>query len=240
VAPVPARWTATTWNIHGSEHPDIARVAEVLQVEAPDLVLLQEVRQSQAAELARRTSMRFTWALKHFPHTRLAPWLAEGLAIMTPHSLDAAAHTEISNGERPSSWKRRIAQWALVAQPDGSTVRAYNVHLSPHVGGADDRRIEAVRLAALVTEHGTLDSVVVGGDFNDHGDNAVIDALPGIEHLPSPPTSPSAAPTKYLDHVLVPIDATGVSVTVPAGDEAWATISDHVPVTVRFTLGRTR
>ncbi len=122
-----------------------------------------------------------------------------------------------------------------MARPDGSTVRAYNLHLSPHVGGADDRRAEAARVAELVTEHGPLDDVVVGGDFNDHGDRAVIDALPAIEHLLAPPTSPSAAPTKCLDHVLVPIDATAVSVTVPTGDEAWATISDHLPVTVRFT-----
>ncbi len=108
---MPARWTVTTWNVHGSAHPDIARVAERLQVEGPDVVLLQEVRKSQAAELARRTSMRFAWARKHFPHTRLAPWLAEGLAILTPHSLGAADHAEISNGVPPTSWKRRIAQW---------------------------------------------------------------------------------------------------------------------------------
>ena len=231
---MPARWSVTTWNVHGSAHPDLARVAERLQVEAPDLILLQEVRESQAAELARRTSMRFTWARKHFPYTRLAPRLAEGLAIMTPHSLGASDHAEISKGARPS-WKRRIAQWGVVARPDGSTLRAYNVHLSPHVGGADDRCVEAARVEELATGHGTLDDVVVGGDFNDHDDSAVIDALPGVEHFPAPPTSPAAAPTKCLDHVLVPSDATEVSVTVPAGDEAWATISDHLPVTVRFT-----
>lgn len=232
---VPARWTVTTWNVHGSAHPDIVQVAERLSAEAPDVVLLQEVRKPQAAELARRMAMRFTWARKHSPYTQLVPRLAEGLAILTPHSLGAAGHTEISHGERSSSWKRRIAQWTLVARPDGSTVRVYNLHLSPHVGGADGRRAEAVRLAEVVTEHGALQEVVVGGDFNDDQDSTVIYALPGIEYLPAPPSTPAEAPTKCLDHVLVPIDADEVSVTVPAGDEAWAAISDHLPVTVRFS-----
>jgi endonuclease/exonuclease/phosphatase family metal-dependent hydrolase len=232
---VPARWTVTTWNVHGSARPDLARVAEQLEAETPDVVLLQEIRKPQTAELARLLSMRFTWARKHFPHTRLAPRAAEGLAIMTPHSLGAAGHTEISDGVRPSSWKRRIAQWALVARPDGSTVRAYNLHLSPHDGGTYERRAEAVRVAELVAEHGALDEVVVGGDFNDDFDSTVIYALPGIEVLPAPPTTPAGAPTKFLDHVLVPTDVTEVAVTVPGGGEAWAAISDHLPLTVRFT-----
>lgn len=213
----------------------MSAVAARLQTEAPDVIVLQEIRKPQVAELARLGNLRFTWARKHYPYSRFAPRLAEGLAILTPHALGAAGHTEVSDGERASSWKRRIAQWALVARPDGSTVRVYNVHLSPHADGTHKRRAEAVRLADVIAEHGALDEVIVGGDLNDDLDSTVIYALPGVEHLPAPPTTPSAVPTKCLDHVLVPADATDVSVTVPGGGEDWVAISDHLPLTVRFT-----
>ena len=229
-------WAVTTWNLHGAHQPDIARVAEALGTESPDVVLLQETRKAQAVTLARTLGMRFTWARKHSPYTRLAPHLAEGLTILTPHSLAAAGHTEVSDRASTSSWKRRIAQWARIGRLDGATLRAYNVHLSPHEQHAGLRRAEAVRLATVVAEHGDLDEVIVGGDFNDDRDGSVIDLLPGIEHLTPPPTCPSRNPSKVLDHVLLPARASGVSVAVPAGDGDWAAISDHLPVTVRFTL----
>ncbi len=235
-----AEWTVTTWNLQGSEHPDLARVADALRTESPDVVLLQETRKTQAVALSKSLGMRFSWAPKHFPYTRLLPQLAEGLTILTPHSLAAGGHAELSDGASKSSWERRIAQWALVGRPDGSLVRAYNVHLSPHEAGAGRRRAEAVRLTTIVAEHGDIDEVIVGGDFNDDRDSSVIYALPGIEHLPSPPTCPSRAPTKVLDHVLLPPHASSISVAVPGGDDEWAAISDHLPVTVRFTLNLLR
>lgn len=228
-------WTVTTWNLHGSEQPDIARVAEALVREQPDVVLLQETRKAQVVELATATSMRFSWARKHLPYGRLAPRLAEGLAILTPHSLGAAGHTEISAGERNSSWRRRIAQWALVVRSDGTSLRVYNVHLSPHDDGTHKRRSEAVRLADVIAEHGDPEEVVVGGDFNDDLDGTVIYAMPGIEMFPPPPSTPADQPVKCLDHVLVPADATDVSVSAPGGAPEWAAISDHLPVTVRFS-----
>jgi len=231
-----AEWAVTTWNLHGAAHPDVARVADALRTESPDVVLLQETRKSQAVALAKALDMRFSWAPKHFPYTRLLPPFAEGLTILTPHSLAAAGHAELSAGASKSSWKRRIVQWAVIGRPDGSNLRAYNLHLSPHDQGADGRRAEVVRLRAVVAEHGDVDAEIVGGDFNDDRDSSVIAALPGIEHLPPPPTCPAAAPIKVLDHVLVPPHASGVSVTVPGGDDRWAAISDHLPLTVRFTL----
>jgi endonuclease/exonuclease/phosphatase family metal-dependent hydrolase len=179
--------------------------------------------------------MRFTWARKHYPYSRVVARRAEGLAILTPHALGAGGHTELSDRMSQRSWKRRIAQWALIGRPDGSTIRAYNLHLSPHDDAAS-RRAEAVRLTAVVAEHGDPSDVIVGGDFNDDRDASVIYALPGIEHLTPPPTNPAAQPTRLLDHVLLPVEATDVSVTVPGGDASWAAMSDHLPVTVRFTL----
>ena len=67
-----------------------------------------------------RRSMRYTWALKHRPYTLLVWWRSEGMAILTPHTLDASGHTEISSGQSKWNWRRRIAMWALVGRADRS------------------------------------------------------------------------------------------------------------------------
>lgn len=228
-------WTVMTWNLHGSERPPIEQAAAEIRRESPDVVVLQEIRRSQATALAQSLMMRYSWAPKHYPYTRLAPWLAEGAAIMSPHALDAAGHTEISDGKPSRSWQRRIAQWALVGRADGTAFRVYNLHLSPHEDAAA-RRAEAVRVTELVAEHGDEPPAIIAGDFNDEGDPHIIFALPGVEHVVPTASNPADVPTQVLDHVLLPPDAAAVAVTVPAGGPEWAAISDHLPVTVRFTL----
>lgn len=224
-----------TWNVHGSEKPSIHALAAAITLEAPDIVVVQEIRKSQAAQLAAATSMRYTWALKHRPYTVVMWWRSEGMAIYTRHVLDASGHTEISNSQSKWSWRRRIAMWALVGRADRSAVRIYNLHLSPHED-APSRRAEAVRVREIVAEHGDVPPAIVAGDFNDAEDATIIYALPGIEHLAPAYTNPSDVPSQVLDHVLLPADARDVSVTVPAGGPEWAAMSDHLPVTVRFTL----
>lgn len=224
-----------TWNVHGSEGPDVDAVAAAIRVEAPDVVVLQEIRERQAEALATALGMRFSWALKHSPYTRLMPWRSEGMAIMTPHALGAPGHTEISDGQPMRSWRRRIAQWALVGRPDRSLAMIVNLHLSPH-DDADSRRSEARRVGEIVTAIGDEQPVIVAGDFNDADDPTIIGILPGLEHLVPAPTNPAERPTQLLDHVLLPVDTTEVSVTVPAGGAEWAAISDHLPVTVRYRI----
>ncbi len=228
-------WTVLTWNIHGAERPDIEQLASVITSETPDVVVLQEARKKQAAALAATLRFRYSWARKHFPYTRLLWWRAEGLAIMSPHTLDVAGHTELSDNERSWSWRRRIAQWVFVGRADSSALMVYNLHLSPHEAPSA-RRTEAVRLAAIVAEHGDDPPSVVAGDFNDSHDSSIIYALPGIEHLVPSNSSPADDPQQLLDHVLLPVDADQVSVSVPAGGTDWAAMSDHLPVTVRFRL----
>jgi endonuclease/exonuclease/phosphatase family metal-dependent hydrolase len=228
-------WTVTTWNVRGSAKPDTAAFADALAIESPDVVLLQEVRQSQARQIAERLSMRYTWALKHYPFTPLLKDSAEGLAVMTPHALDAAGHCEISDGQTKWRSKRRIAQWCLVGRPDTSAYRIYNLHLSSGNDG-HVRRAEAVIANELISAHGDVPPAIVGGDFNDDTDPSIIYALPGIEHITPPATHPASAPVQVIDHVLLPADAARVSTTVPAGGPAWAALSDHLPVTVRFEL----
>lgn len=231
----PQPWSVTTWNVHGSAAPKIADLADAIRVEAPDIVVAQEIQPRQAAQLAAALTMRYSWALKHYPYTRLLPRWAEGMAIFTPHALGAGGHTRISDATWTWSSRRRIAQWALVGRADGSALRIYNLHLSSH-NAAAERRTEALRVAEIVAEHGDEPPAIVAGDFNDAGDPSIVYTLPGIEHVEPSFTNPSAAPNQLLDHVLLPPDAVDVSVTVPAGGATWAAISDHLPVTVRFGL----
>ncbi len=91
-------------------------------------------------------------------------------------------------------------------------------------------------MSAIVTSIGDDPPPIVAGDFNDADDPTIIAALPGIEHIAPSNTNPSLEPRQLLDHVLLPANATGVSVVVPSGGQDWAAISDHLPVTVRFSL----
>jgi endonuclease/exonuclease/phosphatase family metal-dependent hydrolase len=234
VSPTP--WSVLTWNVHGSARPDVEALATAIRAESPDVVVLQEIRKRQAEALARTLTMRYTWALKHAPYTRLVWWRSEGMAIMTPHLLDAAGHTEVSDDQPVRNWRRRIAQWALVGRADRSMVLVVNLHLTPHAEGAEARVVEAARTADIVGRMTDDLPVVVGGDFNDAGEPEVIATLPGIEHEVPSATSPAAEPDEVLDHVLLPPDVHDVSVTVPGGGPDWAALSDHLPVTVRFRL----
>ena len=224
-----------TWNVHGSQEPDPQALAAVIRAEAPDVVAVQEIRRGQAEALATALTMRYSWALKHAPYTRLMPSLYEGMSIMTPHAIGAAAHSEISDHVGMRSWRRRIAQWALIGRPDRSLMAVVNLHLSPH-DDAESRRSEAQRVGEIVAQIGDDQPTVVAGDFNDADDPTIVDLLPGVEHMEPSPTNPAGVPTQLLDHVLLPPDAYQVAVTVPAGGDDWAAISDHLPVTVRFSL----
>ena len=230
-----SNWCVLTWNLHGSKRPDIAAAATAIRAESPDIVVIQEIRKAQAESLGTALSMRYSWALKHCPYTTVIRWRAEGMAILTPHLLDAAGHSEVSEDQPMRSWRRRIAQWALIGRADRSMVMIYNLHLSPHQD-AECRRAEAVRVAEIVDAIGDDPAPIVAGDFNDADDPTIVETLPGVEHVVPSNTNPSERPTQLLDHVLVPADATDVSVSVPGGGADWAAISDHLPVTVRFSL----
>lgn len=235
VETVGREWTVLTWNVQGTKHTDLDRLAEIVSAQNPDVVVLQEARKPQAQQLSDRLSMTHCWNEKHHALRPLLPGRAEGAAILTPHSLSAHGNAEVSNETSKRSYRRRILQWATITRSDASGYRVYNAHLSPH-DFADERIAEARRIAAIVASHGESPPAVIAGDLNDSGEPAVIAALPGIEALDAPPSNPADAPTQALDHVLVPPDATAVSVSAPAGGSDWARLSDHLPVTVRFTL----
>ncbi len=224
-----------TWNIQGMKRTDLERIAAVIASESPDVVALQEVRRPQAQKLADRLAMTHCWAQKHHPFRPFFPSWAEGAAVLTPHELTSPGHTRISDASSKRSYRRRIVQCATVTRADASGYRVYNTHLSPHDLRAE-RLDEATRIAELAAAFGDTPPAIVAGDLNDAGEPEIIATLPGIEVISAPLTNPADAPTKALDHVLVPAAADDVSVTAPAGGPEWAALSDHLPVTVRFSL----
>lgn len=228
-------WTVLTWNIQGTKRTDLGRLAEAISTHAPDAVVLQEVRRPQGRKLAERLDMTHCWVEKHHPFRPFFPGRAEGAAIMTPHELTAVGHAQISDASSKRSYRRRIVQWATITRGDASGYRVYNAHLSPHDLAAE-RSSEVERIARLVDDHGDTPPAVIAGDFNDAGEPQVIAGLPGIEALAPPNTNPARSPSQAIDHVLVPPEATDVSVSAPAGGPDWAELSDHLPVTVRFSL----
>jgi len=230
-------WTVLTWNLQGSKHTDLDRVAEIVRGESPDLVLLQEVRRPQARTLARSLEMQKCWALKHNPYRPFLSGRAEGAAILTPHELTDTDHTVISEASSTRSYTRRIVLWATVTRTDQSAYRVFDAHLSPH-DMTTERLVEAQRLSALAAQMGDVPPIIVAGDFNNHGEPEVVAALPGIEIAPAPATNPSESPNQQLDHVLVPTGSTLADMSVPEGDESWAELSDHLPLIVRFSLAR--
>ena len=224
----------TTWNLQGRERPDLAEVAGVLRELAPDVVLLQEVRRRQARALAAELGWQVAWRWKHWPV--VIP--AEGLAVLAP-SMTAARSHPLAARWRFWSSRRRIAVQARVATPDRG-LDVVDVHLGAGVG--DDER---VRQAGLVLG---LGADVVAGDLNTSPGSTVLDGFAGAgfrdawaEVFPGeagptnwhgPRTRP---PTQRLDYVLVGSRWHVLSAEVPdphPAVERFATLSDHLPVTV--------
>lgn len=224
-----------SWNIQGNKPTDLDRLAEIISAGSPDVVVLQEVRSPQARQLAAQLSMTHCWAEKHNVLHPLFPGRAEGAAILTPHEMTSTGDAQISDSSSKRSWRRRIVQWATVVRADASGCRVYNAHLSPHDFVAE-RLAEATRIDEIIEHHGDAPPAVIAGDLNDAGEPQIIAALPGIEAREAIATNPSIAPSSALDHVLVPPAATDVSASAPAGGAEWARLSDHLPITVRFTL----
>jgi endonuclease/exonuclease/phosphatase family metal-dependent hydrolase len=228
-------WAVLTWNIQGAKRTDLGRVASVIAAEQPDVVVLQEARRPQAERLAGDLGMAHVWNEKHHPFRPFFPSRAEGAAILSPHTLRETGHVRVSDTTRKRSYRRRIVQWAVVERSNRSAARVFNAHLSPH-DMDDRRRIEAQRIAEIAASFGGRPPTIVAGDLNDAGTPVIVAILPGIEALDPPPTNPSERPTQALDHVLVPAEATQVSVSAPGGGKVWAELSDHLPLTVRFVL----
>lgn len=227
-------WRVLTWNILGSHLPNLDVITGVITGSAPDVVAMQEVQHRQARGLARRLGWRVVWARKHYPYSPLLWWRAEGLALLSPHSVGEMVTASITPGVSTWTYRHRIVMAATLTR-DGDALRVANTHLSSD--NPDDRIAQARR----VVEHlGDRSPAVVAGDLNTDADEA-IEVLRefGVAGLVDPggeASSPSIAPAHRLDYVLVPRSAEVDLRITPEGGEHWNTLSDHLPVIVEFEV----
>lgn len=230
-------WRVLTWNILGQKRPDLVAVARVIADRKPDGAAVQEIRRSQAVTLAKILGWQHHWARKHYPYSPLLWWLAEGAAILSPHTLSRTARISLS--PRVSTWtfRHRIATAATISRDHvpGPQLRLHNVHLS--TGGIDERIAQARRVRMMVGE-GPMVTASIAGDLNAANEPDVVRELreAGLDDSGGDVTNPAIAPTRRLDYVLVPRGATVTSVDTPLGGDDWAALSDHLPVLVEFTL----
>jgi endonuclease/exonuclease/phosphatase family metal-dependent hydrolase len=229
----PAGWRILTWNLRGSHRPDLGLVAEVIREHEPDVVALQEIRRGQARGLAGRLGWQHAWARKHHPYTPVAWWTTEGLAIASPHPLRDVVRRSLAPGVSTWTSRHRVVVAATVDGPVGA-LRVYDTHLAAH-HRPDERIAQARRVADLVRAEAPP-LAVVAGDLNAAGEAEVLREFHpvGLRDPGGGPTNPSISPRSRLDFVLVPERSRVTEQWESEGGQWWWSISDHVPVVVRF------
>lgn len=223
-----------SWNLQGSRLRDLGMVAQRLSDLNADIAYFQEVQRRQFRRLRPRVGAFGVWSFKHWS-VRIP---SEGLAIASRAPIVRNRAFAISRGEPWWSWRRRIAQAALV-EFDGEFVRTLNTHLGAGVGD-EERARQARRIVAIATD---LD--IVAGDLNVTPDSGVLAEFSGLRDawsvlhpgVPSPGTNwkpgpRDAPPVQRLDYVLVARGWRVLDVQIPTDWEHWAPLSDHLPVIV--------
>jgi endonuclease/exonuclease/phosphatase family metal-dependent hydrolase len=235
-----------SWNVHGSAGPNAVDVAARIRAAGVDVVGLQEIRRSQAGAVATALGWNHVWARKHFPYGPVW-WLAEGMAIMSPHVIAGHQHFVLNKGASVWSHRRRIMQRAWLTFPDGTRLRAYNTHLASHADPAEraaQATVVAGRLAEdrlAVSTGGRFDCVFTG-DLNARDEPSTLAPLLGVGlHDTWPPTSGpgytsnTKTPHQRIDYVMATASFATTDASVPATDASWQALSDHLPVIVALS-----
>jgi endonuclease/exonuclease/phosphatase family metal-dependent hydrolase len=232
-----------TWNLQGSQRPDITKVADKIQQFQPDIIAIQEIQKHQARALSRRLGWSYVWAFKHNGYGPLLPRRAEGMAIMSRLPLSNTGKTTLSSGYGRFTYRRRIAMRAAI-QIHGQQITLFNTHLASDDNG-DEGTTQAQRLREIIDDY-VEHSTVIAGDFNDHHRPDIVNIL-NAEHnhdawtyaksrSRNGLTNPSKNPYQRLDHILVPRTHTIARVEVPDTDQSWIELSDHLPVIATINL----
>lgn len=251
--------TLISWNLKGSKGVDVRGVVDHVEAAAADLVLLQEVQWAQARAIARElgaASQR--WAFKHWP---VRTWPEGMAVIGRSQPAPARTRVLTKPWSLWSWRRRICQVASVdVHDPSGTgtgtgtstgpaTITVVNVHLS--AGDAAVRRqVEADVVLRLIGQAGRP-AAVVAGDLNERPGGAALQrfAAAGLRDVWSVlrgdgqgPTNwrgwvaaTAAPPTQRLDYVLVTARLDPVAVSVPVygdpGFQAFASLSDHLPVT---------
>jgi endonuclease/exonuclease/phosphatase family metal-dependent hydrolase len=232
-----------TWNLQGSQRPNIDRVADKIQQFQPDIIAIQEIQKHQARALARRLGWSYVWAFKHNGYGPLLPRRAEGMAIISRLPLFNTGETTLTSKYGRFTYRRRIAMWGTV-NIHGQQFNLFNTHLASDDNG-DEGTTQAQRLRMIIDAHAQLPTVIAG-DFNDHQRPDIVNIL-NAEHNQDAwtnstsrsrngLTNPTKSPYQRLDHILVPRTCAVEHVEVPDTNNDWATLSDHLPVIATINL----
>jgi endonuclease/exonuclease/phosphatase family metal-dependent hydrolase len=225
-------WRVLTWNILGSHGPNLDVISEVISGYSPDVAGLQEVLKRQARGLARRLGWRVVWTRKHYPYSPVLWWRAEGLAILTPLSVSELTCASISPGVSTWTFRHRVAMAATVTR-HGDALRIANTHLASH--DPDERIAQARRVVPLI---GDRRPAILVGDLNAADEPEVLREFRvlGLVDPGGSDSSPSIAPVRRLDFILVPESASVTMRLTAEGGEPWHQLSDHLPVLVEFSI----
>jgi endonuclease/exonuclease/phosphatase family metal-dependent hydrolase len=232
-----------SWNLQGSQRPNIDKVAGKIEQFQPDVIAIQEIQKHQARSLSRRLGWSYMWAFKHNGYGPLLPRRAEGMAIMSRSPLSNMGKTTLSSGYGRFTYRRRIAMWAGV-NIDGHQLTVFNTHLASDDVN-DEGTTQAQRLRKIVDTHGQR-PIVIAGDFNDHQRPDIVNILNSDQNHDAWSyaqsrsrnglTNPTKNPYQRLDHILAPRTHTIARVEVPDTDQSWIELSDHLPVIATINL----
>ena len=235
-----------TWNLQGSQRPNIDRVADKIQQFQPDIIAIQEIQKHQARALARRLGWSHVWAFKHNGYGPLLPRRAEGMAIMSRLPLSNTGETTLTSAYGRFTYRRRIAMWADI-NLNAQAITLVNTHLaSDAVGDEGSNQARTLRTLIDGRQQQQQQHVLIAGDFNDHQRPDIVNIL-NAEHNQDAwtnsmsrsrngLTNPTKTPYQRLDHILVPRTFTIEHVEVPDTNVDWATLSDHLPVIATINL----
>jgi endonuclease/exonuclease/phosphatase family metal-dependent hydrolase len=236
-----------TWNVRGSDKPDLLDIAAVIGSYQPDVVALQEVQAGQAHLIGRTLGYQVRWARKHFPYGVALWWRAEGLAVLSPHHLAERRRHLLSPGEHSWTYRRRVALRVQVHLPEVE-LRVFNVHLASG-DDVEERVDQASILAGVIAaerQHdGSPFAAVIAGDLNAHEEPEVMaplhaarfrDAWESAAVRDGEPgyTSDAEVPSRRLDYVLYSSMGECVSAEVPEPGPQWSRRSDHLPLIVQI------
>ena len=118
----------------------------------------------QAAKLASRLRWHHHWALKHLSYGPLT-WLAEGMAVLSPHPLPMHTRTVLNPHARPWSYRRRIMQRTVLAGPHGP-ISIVNAHLASHQSSGERAQQAEVVAGEVRRNHDDNVITLVIGDLN--------------------------------------------------------------------------
>ena len=240
-----------TYNIHAG-HGDIDRTAATIRALSPDIVGLEEVdvhwaERSGFVDQATRLGQSLGMAVRFAPIYELpgatvtAPKREFGVALLSRYPIVAwenATLTRLSTQTENPAPTRMRGLLAATIDVQGTRVRVFVTHLDYR----KDPSVRRTQIAEMLARIGEVDDpTLLLGDLNASPDAAELQPLfarlhdswlktagPGF-------TYPADTPTERIDYVLVSPNVKVDTAFVPLVPAA----SDHRPVVVYLTLGRT-